>query len=146
MRLCNLVAVMYDVSTEVAVVSSANKMFEAMMMSRPYIGSAGGFPGIVAERLGVGFPVPYGDPEALISLIDRLAKEPGLIEQAARKGRQAYCERFRWEAQEANLRVLYGYLTDGQTPQFWPAEGWSRFLGTALDLSTFTASGTGGGS
>lgn len=143
MKQCNLVAVTYDVSTEVAIVSSANKMFEAMMMSRPYIGSAGCFPGIVAERVGAGWAVPYKDPQALISLVDRLRENPGLIEQAARQGRKAYCERFQWATQKANLQALYAYLLDGQAQPLRQVAGWERILGTVFDMKTQIMAGIG---
>ncbi len=135
MKPCNLVAVMYDVFTEVAIVSSANKMFEAMMMSRPYIGSAGGFPGLVAEQVGAGWAVPYNDSQALIALVDRLRQDPALIEQAAQRARQAYCQRFQWDVQKANLRTLYAHLLDGQTPRFRQVAGWHRILGTTFDTA-----------
>jgi glycosyltransferase involved in cell wall biosynthesis len=134
MKQCNLVAIMYDANTEVAIVASANKMFESMMMSRPCVASAGGFPGVVAEQLGLGFTVPYKDSEALIALVDRLRGNPGLIEQAARRGREAYCNRFQWVVQKANLLALYAYLLEGQVPPFRQVDGWERIIGTTFQM------------
>jgi glycosyltransferase involved in cell wall biosynthesis len=134
MKQCNLVAIMYDANTEIAIVSSANKMFESMMMSRPCIASARGFPGVVAEQLGVGFAVPYDDSEALIALVDRLRENPALVDQAAQRGREAYCQRFQWDVQKSNLQALYGYLQSGQQARWRQVDGWQRIIGTTFQM------------
>jgi glycosyltransferase involved in cell wall biosynthesis len=136
MKQCNLVAIMYDVNTEVAIAASANKMFEAMMMSRPCVASIGGFPGVVAEHLGVGCTVPYGDAEALIALVDRLRKNPEFIEKAAQRARDAYYTRFQWDVQKANLLALYAYLLEGQTPSWRQVDGWQRMIGTTFQMQS----------
>ena len=137
---CNLVAVMYDVATEVAVVSSANKMFETMMMSRPYIGSKGCFPGIVALQTGAGWALPYGDPEALIDLVDLLAEDPCLLERASRRGRNAYVTQFRWEEQRENLVALYDHVLSGRG-ELRKEGPWQRFVGTAFYIQKHSSGG-----
>jgi glycosyltransferase involved in cell wall biosynthesis len=128
----NLVSVMYDTSTEAAVVSSANKMFEAMMMSRPYVASKGGFPGIIAERYGLGWAVPYGSSQALIDLVSELLAHLEKIELAARKGREVYRDNFTWDRQKANLVLLYTYISGDEKMEFFSHAGWDRMLGTVL--------------
>lgn len=132
----NLVAVMYDVSSKLAVVSSANKMFESMMMSRPYIASAGGFPGAVAESAGVGWVVAYDDVDALVELVDRLREDPTEIERAARAARETYCKHFRWEVQKANLVAMYKYVLEGEIPLFRQEADWKRIIGTTFQLDS----------
>ncbi|MCK5563843.1 MAG: glycosyltransferase [Planctomycetes bacterium] len=128
----NLISIMYDTSTEIAVISTPNKMFEAMMMSRPYIASKGGFPGITAERYGIGWAVPYGDSEALIELVSELLIDPRKIEIAAQKGRQTYVDNFTWDKQKANLKLLYEYVIDPDDSQFFSYAGWDKMLGSVF--------------
>ena len=135
----NLVAITYDMSSILAVVSSANKMFDAMMMSRPFIASAGGFPGHVAEAAGAGWTVPYGDTDALVELVDRLQADPSPIERAARLGRETYERHFRWERQKANLMALYRYLLQGAEPAFRREAGWDRIIGSTYRMDSLRA-------
>ena len=126
----NLVAVMYDTNTEVAVVSSANKMFEAMMMSRPYVASCNGFPGVIAEQYGLGWAIPYGDTAALVALAKSLLASPEKIESAARNSRTAYETRFTWKRQKANLVLLYRTVLGDERPPYRTFAGWDRLMGT----------------
>ncbi len=128
----NLISVMYDTNTEVAVVSSANKMFEAMMMSRPYIASKNGFPGIVAEQYGVGWAVPYGDSNALIDLVSQLIANPGKIKLTSQKAREVYLNHFTWDKQKANLVLLYKHVVGDEKNRFISYAGWDKMLGTVL--------------
>jgi glycosyltransferase involved in cell wall biosynthesis len=128
----NIISVMYDTNTEVAIVSSANKMFEAMMMSRPYIASKGGFPGIIAEHYGIGWAVPYGDSNALIELVSQLLAEPEKIKLTAKKSREVYQDNFTWDKQKANLILLYKYVAENEKKEFVSHAGWDKMLGTVL--------------
>jgi glycosyltransferase involved in cell wall biosynthesis len=128
----NLICVMYDISTEVAVVSSANKMFEAMMQSRPYVASKKGYPGIIAEKYSLGWAVPYGDSRALIDLVSELIACPSKIEEAARNARKTYEEHFTWDKQKANLLSLYNCLSDGENIRYFSHAGWDKMVGTVL--------------
>jgi len=139
MREANLVSIMYDVGAEVAIVSSANKMFESMMMSRPYIASAGGFPGMVAEGFGLGWTVPYDDEHALIDLVDDLAANPAKIVEAARVGRQTYVENFTWPKQKDNLVQLVRHLADGEEVTYHAQDGWRRLVGVTYDMGNSDA-------
>jgi len=126
----NIIAVTYDSSTEVAIVSSANKMFEAMMMSRPYLGSKGAYPGLIAEKYDVGWAIPYGDSQALINLISDLQENPKQIEEKAQRARKVYIENFTWEKQKTNLTVMYRYVMGDIHINFSKCAGWSKLLGS----------------
>jgi len=130
LRQANLICVMYDTNTELAVVSSANKMFEAMMMSRPYVASEKGYPGIIAERYGLGWTVPYGNSQALIELVSELLNYPAKIELAARKGREAFEKHFTWDKQKANLVLLYRGVSGEEQMVFYSHAGWNKMIGT----------------
>ena len=128
----NLISVMYDTRTEIAVVASANKMFEAMMMSRPYVASAGGFPGIIAERYGVGWAIPYGDSQALIKLVSDCITNPQKIEQKAKKGREVYTSHFTWDKQKSNLVLLYLRVVGDKQSEFFKHQRWEKLLGSVI--------------
>jgi len=128
----NLISIMYDTNTEVAIVSSANKMFEAMMMSRPYIATEKGFPGIIAKRYDIGWVVPYGDSKALIELVSELLSDPRKIKYAAKKSRETYEVNFTWDKQKANLVLLYRYLAGEKKVTFYSHAGWNKMLGTTF--------------
>jgi glycosyltransferase involved in cell wall biosynthesis len=128
----NLISIMSDTSTEVAFVLSSNKMFEAMMMSRPYVASEGTFAGILAQRYGVGWAIPYGDSQALIGLASRLLANPAEIEMAARRGREIYEKQFTWDRQKANLLLLYRHVAEDEKPEFYSRAGWGKMLGIAF--------------
>jgi glycosyltransferase involved in cell wall biosynthesis len=125
----SLVCVMYDTNTIVAQVSSANKMFEAMMMGRPYVASRNGYPADIAERFNVGWSIDYGDQEALERLVDDLLSNPLQIAIAGASGRKVYEEHFQWAAQRKNMVELYAHLLRGHGNSGY-LEGWQLFLGS----------------
>ncbi|MGD0077233.1 MAG: glycosyltransferase [Sedimentisphaerales bacterium] len=128
----NLISIMYDSSTEIAIISTPNKMFEAMMMSRPYIASSNSFPGITAEKHSLGWAVPYGNSRALIELVSELQGNPSKIESAAKNARKTYEKYFTWDKQKANLIMLYNYVTNGEKIECFSHAGWNKMLGTVL--------------
>jgi len=130
LRKANLIAVTYDSSTEIAIVASANKMFEAMMMSRPYLGSKDAYPGIIAEKFDVGWAVPFGDSQAMIDLISKLQSNPKLIEERAKIARDVYLKEFTWEKQKKNLIAIYKYVVGSSQESFQETSGWKKVLGS----------------
>lgn len=125
----NIIAVTYDSNTELAIVSSANKMFEAMMMSRPYLGSKRAYPGFIAEKYNTGWAIPYGESQALIDFISDLQENPKEIEEKAKNSRTTYVEHFTWEKQKANLATIYKYVTGDSQESFQEISGWKKALG-----------------
>jgi glycosyltransferase involved in cell wall biosynthesis len=127
----DLVSLLYDPALKVIFISSANKMFEAMMMGKPYICTLHSYPAQVAERFGLGWPLPYGDTKALAALLDKLVKSPELLARAGDNGRAAYEKCFRWEKQRANLVALYRRLAGDESVVVGKHAGWYRFVGDA---------------
>jgi len=133
--LADVVMILYDSALMTTRVCSANKMFESMMLGKPYLGTAGGWPARVAERFGLGWAVPYGDVEALREMAEKLNADPALLAAAGRRGRQCYEKFFTWPRQRANVLALYRHvLGEGPAGPGRACEGWKRFLGTYLDL------------
>ena len=126
--LANIVSVCYDTDTQVAIVSSANKMFESMMMSRPYLASKGAYPGLVAEEYEVGWAIEYGNSYELIKLVDYLISHPDEIIKKSQNGRKTYIETFNWISQKNKLKLFYEQVSDKKVCLFTNAEGWSNIL------------------
>lgn len=127
----DLISLFYDPALTVVYIASANKMFEAMMLGKPYLCTKGSYPHRVAEKHGLGWGVDYDDQRALVELIDDLAANPGKRVEAGRRGREAYEQNFRWEHQQANLIQLYRYLFGDESVTYQEKEGWSKFIGVA---------------
>jgi glycosyltransferase involved in cell wall biosynthesis len=134
----HLVTLLYDTGSEVAVVLSANKMFEAMMLGRPYVASRGGFPALVAEEYGLGFSVQYGSSVDLIQLVRDLLGRPARLEEAAAAAREAYVRDFTWPRQEENLQRLYAALLEPGSELTYEGHGWKRLIGTTFDVEPLT--------
>lgn len=141
MAAADLISILYDPSLEVVAISSANKMFESMMLGKPYISTAGAYPAMIALEHNLGFPVPYGDDDALMQTLVDLAADPEKRAEYGRNGRAAYERYFTWARQRENMVLLYRCLLDQpleQPPR--PCAGWLRFLGSAAPVDTSVSS------
>ncbi|NLF33079.1 MAG: glycosyltransferase family 4 protein [Planctomycetes bacterium] len=130
----DLVSILYDPAMKVVFISSANKMFEAMMLGKPYLCTEGSFPACVARAFDLGWALPYGDVAALRSFLLDLAAHPEKLAQAGRNGRAAYEAHFQWDRQKRNLIDLYRYLTGDPEVVPRPRQGWDRFIGEAYSF------------
>jgi glycosyltransferase involved in cell wall biosynthesis len=79
------------------------KLFEYMALGIPVLASDFPLWRRLVEGSGAG-RVVRPEPEALAAALEALARDPAALEDHARKGRQAYLERYRWEAEAASLR------------------------------------------
>lgn len=130
----DLLSLWYDPCMKVVFIASANKMFEAMMLGKPYVCTEGSFPGFVARKFELGWEVPYGDIDAMRTLLKELAAHPERLREAGNNGRRAYEEHFQWHTQKKNMTDLYRYLEGDMAIQPRPVEGWDKFIGTSLSL------------
>lgn len=129
----NLIALTYDVSTMMALIGTPNKLFEAMMMGRPYVASIGGYLAQVADSAQIGWAIPYGDAEALTELVLMLKERPDLADEAGRRARQLYESSFQWKDQQANLESLYQYVRHGSQQPFLQQDGWAKIVGSTIE-------------
>lgn len=74
--------------------------------------------------------VPAGDPDAVISALQRYAGRPDLLDAHARAGRAAVAEHFRWDREAPELLRVYRQLFGAA-----PSDGVSPFTGLDLDDS-----------
>lgn len=135
----HLIAMTYDVSTKMAVIGTPNKLFEAMMMGRPYVASIGGYLAQVAESAGIGWSIPYGNADALTELVRMLKERPDLVEEAGRRGRQLYEASFQWKDQQANLEDLYDYVRHGSPRPDLQQDGWQHIVGSTIESRALAA-------
>jgi glycosyltransferase involved in cell wall biosynthesis len=125
----DLIWLHYDNSLKNVAIASANKMFEAMMLGKPYLTADGCWMAEVAREFGLGWSLPYGDMDGLVRLVHRLNADPSLLVEAGRRGREAFERYFTWEGQRENIVRLYrAVLEDAEIPQR-DYEGWARFIG-----------------
>ncbi|MCD4699923.1 MAG: glycosyltransferase [Phycisphaerae bacterium] len=127
----DLIWLHYDNSLKSVVVSSTNKMFEAMMLGKPYLTADGCWMAEIAQRFGLGWTLPYGDVDALRRLVEKLNANPSLLVEAGRRGREAFEKHFTWPKQRENLLRLYRYVIEGGPDDITARrhEGWNRFIG-----------------
>ncbi len=132
---CSLVWLHYDVSLRCVRVSSTNKMFEAMMLGKPYLTSEGTWMAELANKYQIGWAAPYGDVDALTKLFKMLNENPSLLAEFGERGRKLFNDNFRWSIQRQNHICLYEHilgLRNNDTPR--KHEGWSHFIGKTLDV------------
>ena len=86
---------------------SPNKLFEAMMCSKPIIvNSEIGASKIVQEEQ-CGILVPYGDITAIKNAIIKLKTDDNLRHQLGSNGRNAYLKKYSWDIMRARLIQAY---------------------------------------
>lgn len=90
--------------------SSPNKLFEAMMCSKPIIANDGLFMSRIVSKEECGIIVPYGDVNAITSSILKLRDNPNLCTTLGKNGRKAYEERYSWKIMERRLINAYESL------------------------------------
>jgi glycosyltransferase involved in cell wall biosynthesis len=93
--------------------AGANKIFEAMMLSRPIIVARGTNMDLMVEKYQCGLVVPYGDTGELEAALERLANDADLRLRMGQNGRQAYETTYSWGEMEKRLFDLYGDLAQG---------------------------------
>ncbi len=97
----------YDPSVPANRLASPNKLFEAMMLSRPVLVSEGTNAGEIASLKQTGITVPYGDLEALREALIRLRDDPVHAASLGAAGRRAYESTFNWPVNEKRLLEAY---------------------------------------
>ncbi|WP_413431194.1 glycosyltransferase [Crateriforma spongiae] len=128
MRNSTLVSLLYDPSLEIVFIASANKMFESMMLGKPYVCTRGSFPAIIAERFDLGWSVDYGDIDQLRRVIEE-ASDPQRYSRKCEHARNAYEKYFRWESQKSNLMTMIRSIEDDLAIDSYSWQGWSNYIG-----------------
>lgn len=129
----SLIALTYNVSTMMTLIGTPNKLFEAMMMGRPYVASIGGYLGQVGESAKIGWSIPYGDAQALSELVRMLQDNPDVVSETGLRARRLYESSFQWKDQQANLCALYRYVQGGNKQPLLQQDGWMKIVGSTIE-------------
>lgn len=106
----DLLFALYDPSIPNNVLASPNKLFEAMMCSKPIIVNEGVATADKVRDEKCGLVVPYGDNDALKEAVLYLKNNPDIRSELGRNGRQAYEMKYNWKIMEKQLLTLYASL------------------------------------
>ena len=105
----------YDPSIPNNRLASPNKVFEAMMLSKPVIVAEGtGIDALVVEHQ-TGIAVPYGNIKKLETALEQLVQNPTLCQILGANGRRLYKQRYDWDEMRARLTILYHKRTEYTT-------------------------------
>ncbi len=101
----------YDPSVPNHKYCSPNKVYEAMMLSKPIIVCAGTGVDELVDSIGMGLAIPYNAIDFDIA-VGNLLRNPDLRVRMGRQGRQAYDREYSWEIMSQRLISLYNHLAD----------------------------------
>ena len=105
---CDAMFALYDPSTETHKFSSANKIFESMMLSKPIIVSKNTGMDKIVERYGTGLIVEYGNEGQIKNAILKLIELKGQNNNFyGDNGRKAYVSIFHNDIMKERLLKLY---------------------------------------
>ena len=105
----------YDPSIPNNRLASPNKVFEAMMLSKPVIVAEGTGIDVLVLEHQTGIAVPYGNTKKLETALERLVKNPTLCRILGANGRRLYEKRYDWREMQSRLSRLYNDVLN--TPQ-----------------------------
>ena len=104
---CHVVAALYDPAVPNNRFASPNKVFEAMMCSKPVIVPEGTAIAELVRSIDCGKIVPYGDRLGLQKALEELMLSPADCEAMGARGRAAFEATYNWRAMEARLVEAY---------------------------------------
>jgi glycosyltransferase involved in cell wall biosynthesis len=104
----------YDPTTPNHRYSSANKIFEAMMLGKPIIVARDTNMDKIIEEEDCGLVVPYDDKEALEKAFLYLSDHPEVARRLGENGRKAYESKYSWDIMASRLQQIYSELLDNQ--------------------------------
>ncbi len=104
----------YDPSIPNHRYSSANKIFESMMLGKPIIVAENTNMDRIVTEADCGLIVPYGDIPALEAALSRLAQDESLRLRLGKNARRAYENTFSWDKMAGKLVALYATLGNGR--------------------------------
>ncbi len=108
---CHAVAALYDPAVPNNRLAAPNKVYEAMMLSKPVLVSGGVAIADLVESLGCGKVVPYGDRGAITRALEQLMLSPADCDAMGARGRAAFESRYNWRLMEDRLLSAYASLT-----------------------------------
>jgi glycosyltransferase involved in cell wall biosynthesis len=107
----NLLFAFYNPAVPNNIYASPNKLFEAMLCSKPILVSSGTAMADIVHVENCGIVVPFGDLDAIKSAISLLRSDPALSERLGQNGRTAYETKYNWKIMETKLLGIYNQLS-----------------------------------
>lgn len=104
---CHAVAALYDPSVPNNRFAAPNKVFEAMMFSKPVLVSEGTAAAEIVREVGCGLLVRYGDRDGLKRALESLMLSPADCAAMGARGRKAFETKYNWSAMEPRLLDAY---------------------------------------
>lgn len=108
---------LYDPAVPNNCFAAPNKLFEAMMLGRPIITSAGTLAGEIVEREEIGLVVPYGDVQRLGDAMRFIASHHEECMRMGQKGRNLYEKRYSFVRQCKTIQEVYSSLVESVLPR-----------------------------
>jgi glycosyltransferase involved in cell wall biosynthesis len=95
-----------------------SKTYGLMAAGRPilYIGPAAATPALVIRRFDCGWCLECGDTDGVLSLLERLARFPGEIEEKGQRARQAFAEHYDMPAGVGRICRVLGFELSSPGP------------------------------
>lgn len=106
----NILFAFYDPNIPNNKYASPNKLFEAMMCSKPILVNDNTSMAKIVREEDCGLVVPYGNVDAIKHAILTLKNDPTLCKRLGKNGRKAYATKYSWEIMEERLLEVYRRL------------------------------------
>lgn len=110
-QMADVLVATYDPSIPNHRFSSPNKIFEAMMLSKPIVVARHTNMDDIVARADCGIVVEYGSVTELEIALSELAENVELRHRLGANGRKAYLSTYRWEIMAKRLFSLYSSLS-----------------------------------
>jgi len=108
----DVIVALYDPKIPNNRYASPNKLFEAMMCSKPIIINKETFAAKIVEKVKCGLTVPYGDINGIKGALIMLRDNPHLRMELGYNGRKAYEKIFCWELMKKKIIETYKELLE----------------------------------
>ncbi len=107
------VAALYDPTVPNNRLAAPNKLYEAMMLSKPVLTNEGIALADLVRKAGIGVVATYGDPPSVQKVLEDLMLHPAECEAMGQRGRRLFEERYRWSIQAERLVAAYRSVLGG---------------------------------
>lgn len=109
----DVIAALYDPALPNNRRASPNKLYEAMMLSKPVLTNEGILVGDFVKDEGLGAVARYGDVDSVRQALEGLMLSPDACKEMGARGRRLYESRFRWDVMRDRLVSAYRDLRRG---------------------------------
>ncbi|MBN2013945.1 MAG: glycosyltransferase family 4 protein [Candidatus Altiarchaeota archaeon] len=103
---------LYDPNIKNNIFASPNKLFEAMMLSKPIIVSDKTFMADIVKKERCGFVVDYRDTNSIKNAIIKLRDDPKLCKELGKNGENAHEKKYNWDIMKKRLLEIYNSLKE----------------------------------